>query len=289
MRIVTLTRRLGLVTAAGLAAVLTLGLAQVALASPSASAQAAPVGFVRLAHLSPNTPAVDVYLYSFGDPATKPVLHHVSYGTVSPFEQVPAGLYAVAMRPAGAAASTVPVVSATFKVAADDAYTVAALGPASGLQLSVFKDPQTTPAGSALVQVIQASLRQNKISVTAGSTQLATGLAFGKATAFVAAPAGSWQVRAVGPNQSASEKVSLNAGTVHTLVVLDGHHGLAIEDMMDGAASAVLPKSGVQTGFGGTAALPGEPLLPWAAAGLAGLALVLIGFVLAGRRQRDAQ
>jgi Domain of unknown function (DUF4397) len=48
-------------------------------------------GWVRLAHLSPNAPAVDVYLYSFGNPRARLVLHHVSYGAVSPYEQVPAG------------------------------------------------------------------------------------------------------------------------------------------------------------------------------------------------------
>ncbi|MBO0831018.1 MAG: DUF4397 domain-containing protein, partial [Actinobacteria bacterium] len=226
------TRRLGRIAAAGLAAAaLALGPAQLALAAPDAAAPTAGTGFVRLAHLSPNTPAVDVYLYSFGDPSNQPVLNHVGYGSVSQFQRVPAGLYGVAMRPAGASVSTMPVVSATVNVAAGDAYTVAALGPASGLRISVFTDPQTTPPGSALVQVIQASLRQNSVSVTAGSTTLASALAFGKATDFVAAPVGSWEVRAVGPNQSVSQRVSLGAGTIHTFVVLDGTSGLAIDDL----------------------------------------------------------
>jgi hypothetical protein len=45
-----------------------------------ASAATQGVGWVRLAHLSPNTPAVDVYLYSFGDSSAEIVLHHVGYG-----------------------------------------------------------------------------------------------------------------------------------------------------------------------------------------------------------------
>src|ERR1039458_5163750 len=57
-------------------------------------------GWVRLAHLSPNTPPVDVYLYSFGDPSARLVLRHVSYGTVSPYQEVPAGDYTVSMRAA---------------------------------------------------------------------------------------------------------------------------------------------------------------------------------------------
>jgi hypothetical protein len=288
MKIMTMTRRLGRGTAAILAAV-PLAAAVLVLAAPAASAQSTPDGFIRLAHLSPNTPAVDVYLYSFGSPSTQPVLQHVSYGSVSAFQPVPAGVYGVAMRPAGAAASTMPVVSGSVTVNPGDAYTVAALGPASGLRLSVFPDPQTTPAGSALVQVIQASLQQHTVSVMAGSSQLASNLAFGTATSFVPAPAGTWSVRAAGPSQTASQQVSLGADTVHTLVVLDGQQGLAIDDLMDAAGSTVMPKSGVQTGFGGAAARPGAGLLPWAAAGLTGLAMIAIGFVLASRRQPDAR
>jgi hypothetical protein len=61
---------------------------------------AAGGGWVRLAHLSPNAPPVDVYLYSFGNPRARLVLHHVSYGMVSPYEEVPAGDYTVSMRSA---------------------------------------------------------------------------------------------------------------------------------------------------------------------------------------------
>src|SRR6266566_5594682 len=78
-------------------------------AAAAASSAAAGTGWIRLAHLSPNTPAVDVYLYSFGNSNAKIVLRHVAYGTVSPYEAVSAGDYSVAMRSAGAAASSQPV------------------------------------------------------------------------------------------------------------------------------------------------------------------------------------
>src|SRR6202451_4474098 len=68
-------------------------------------------GWLRLAHLSPNTPAVDVYLYSFHNPNAMIVLHHVAYGTISGFEKVPSGVYTVAMRGAGASPSSAPVLS----------------------------------------------------------------------------------------------------------------------------------------------------------------------------------
>src|ERR1700733_7363415 len=71
-------------------------------ASAASAASAAPagasVGWIRLAHLSPNTPAVDVYLYSYGDPSAMTVLKAVAYGTVSPYLKVATGEYTVAMR-----------------------------------------------------------------------------------------------------------------------------------------------------------------------------------------------
>src|SRR5260370_8136568 len=87
------------------AGALSLGLFSIA--SPASTA-APPTGWLRLAHLSPNTPPVDVYLYSLGNSHARVVLHHVSYGTVSPYLRAAAGVYPVAMRPAGAPATPPP-------------------------------------------------------------------------------------------------------------------------------------------------------------------------------------
>lgn len=288
MNPLTKPRRLIQLLAAGLTGTLTM-LVLVAPAASAASAQPQSTnGFVRLAHLSPNTPAVDVYLYSFGDSAAQLVLHHVAYGTVSPFESVTPGEYTVAMRADGAPPSTKPVLSTTLTVTAGNAYTVAGMGPASGLRLAVFNDPLTTPSGSALVQVIQASLLQNTVTVTAGGKTVTSGLQFGKATSFIAVPAGTWTVQAAGPSETASEQLTIAAGTVHTLVILDDPGKLGIDDLLDAAGSSVAPASGVQTGLGGTAPRPGAPLLPWVAVSVAGLLLAAGGAALVSRRRRPA-
>src|SRR6478736_2993525 len=137
-------------------------------AAASASSASAGTGWIRLAHLSPNTPAVDVYLYSFGNSDAKIVLHHVEYGTVSPYEAVTAGDYSVAMRAAGAAASSQPVLSTSVTVKAGHAYTVAGMGPESGLRLQVMDDDLTTPSGKSSVRVIQASLKEQTVKFTCG-------------------------------------------------------------------------------------------------------------------------
>ena len=82
----------------------------------AAASAAAGTGWIRLAHLSPNTPAVDVYLYSFGDSSAQVVLHHVAYGTCPRTSRCPTGDYTVAMRAAGAVATSAPVLSASVDV-----------------------------------------------------------------------------------------------------------------------------------------------------------------------------
>ena len=118
-----------------------------AAATAYASSATTGTGWIRLAHLSPNTPAVDVYLYSFGNSNAMIVLHHVAYGTVSPYETVQAGDYSVAMRGAGASATSQPVLSTSVTISAGHAYTVAGMGPESGLRLQVLDDELTTPPG----------------------------------------------------------------------------------------------------------------------------------------------
>src|ERR1700727_2658214 len=98
MRFTRFVRRIILLAALPLL-LLAIPAASVATANAASAASAATgTGWIRLAHLSPNTPAVDVYLYSFDDSTAMIVLHHVAYGTVSPYESVQAGDYSVAMR-----------------------------------------------------------------------------------------------------------------------------------------------------------------------------------------------
>jgi len=250
-----------------------------------ASTAATGTGWIRLAHLSPNTPAVDVYLYSFGNSNAQIVLHHVTYGTVSPYEAVAAGDYSVAMRAAGASATSSPVLSTSVTVAADRAYTVAGMGPESGLRLVVMDDDLTTPSGKSLVRVIQASLKQQTVKFTCscGGT-LASKASFASVTSYAPIPPGTWTMAAIGSSEKASLPVSLVAGTVHTEVVLDGSSGLEILNLEDAAGAGLPPAGGVTTGFGGTAGHgPGSPV-PWAALIGVGSLLALTGGLRLRRR-----
>jgi hypothetical protein len=235
-------------------------------AAPAASAApaSASAGWIRLAHLSPNTPAVDVYLYSFGNSHAMIVLHHVSYGTVSPYEKVDSGEYTVAMRGAGAKPSSPPVLSTSVRITAGGAYTVAGMGPAKGLRLQILQDELTTPPGKSLVRVIQASLRHSKVTIMAGGQTLVKGLPFGHVTEYVTARPGTFRVHVEGMGAMGAENVTLTAGSVYTLVVLDSaSNGLEIDPLQDAAGSTVMPQGGAATGLGGTAPSPAPLPVLW--------------------------
>jgi hypothetical protein len=218
-----------------------------------------------------------VYLYSFDNSKAMIVLHHVAYGTVSPYESVQAGDYSVAMRAAGASATSQPVLSTSVTIAAGQAYTVAGMGPESGLRLQVLDDKLTTAPGQAEVRVIQASLKQQEVKVTLGSTVLAGSLKFGTVSDYQPVSPGTHTVTVSAGGTDANSSVTLPAGTVHTLVVLDGASGLEIVNLEDASGSGKPPLGGVQTGFGGTAPHgPGSPV-PWLVAIGAGSLLALTG------------
>ena len=267
------------------AATLSLGtLAGTAAAAP-ASSMSSGTGWMRCAHLSPNTAPVDIYLYSFGDPMAMSVLRHVPYGEVSMYMKMPAGQYTAGIRPAGASASTPPVLSANFMVHAGQAYTVAVMGPAKGLRLQALNDRLTTPQGKSLVRVIQASLKEHRVTVRAGSATLASNLAFASVTPYGTDKPGHWMVHAAGGNETWSGNVKLTAGSIHTLVVLDSPSGLKVTALLDAAGSAMMPHGGAATGLGGTAPGPAPSPLPW----LAGLASGLLAVAAAAIRLRRSR
>jgi hypothetical protein len=254
----------------------------------TAASAASGTGYLRLAHLSPNTPAVDVYLYSFGDPSAMVVLHHVAYGDVSPYESVASGEYTVAMRAAGAKAASKPVLSTTIDVVNGDAYTVAGVGPFSGLRLQVLSDRLSTPPDKALVRVIQASMHQDSVTVKAGTKTLGRDLSFTKVTAYKSVSPGTMTVSATGTSEHGSGQFTLAPDTIYTFVVLDDSGQLKITGLVDSAGSKAMPQGAAATGFGGTAARPGESLLPWAGVAAGGLLIAAGGVGFIRRRRRPA-
>src|ERR1700761_9361982 len=219
------------------AAALSLGSAAVAIGASSPAASAAPLaaqdGWVRIAHLSPQAPAMDMYLYPFGDSAHPTVLRDVAYGDVSAYLTLAPGEYTVAMRGFDASPSSHPALVSSFMVGAKTAYTVAAMGPDPGLRVETLQDQLTAPRGKTLVRVLQASLKQNRVAVDYGPTSLTKGLTFSSVTPYAAVPAGQQAVKVTAPGVHTSTSLGLAANTVHTIVVLDSASGMKVDDLTD--------------------------------------------------------
>jgi Domain of unknown function (DUF4397) len=255
-------------------------------ASASSASPAAPVallaaqdGWVRIAHLSPDAPAMDIYLYPFGDPAHPTVVRDVGYGDVSAYMALSPGQYTVAMRGFDAPASSHPALVSSFMVNAKTDYTVAALGPDPGLRVEVLQDQVTTPRGKALVRVVQASLKADRVTVSYGTTLLTKQLTFSSVTPYTAVSPGVRAVRVTASGEHTTVSLGLTANTVHTIVVLDGSSGLKADDLTDAVGTEAMPKGGTATGLGGTALPPPADLAPWVLLVLAGALLVAAGVV----------
>ena len=111
---------------------------------------------VRVAHLSPNTPNVDVWL----DGAVVPALKNVPFKTVSGYLKIPIGPHKIEVFAAGT--TTNPAISVPSLTLEKKNYTIGAIGLLNGtgaqaLKANVYADDLTTNATKARVRVVHAS------------------------------------------------------------------------------------------------------------------------------------
>ncbi len=260
------------------------GLVLLALAVPLAlapAADAADVGYIRLAHLSPDTPKVDVWLTSFRDKKFSVVVRSVPYGTLSPFQRLQPGTYNVSMRSPGAAADSKPLLSTNLRVRPGAAYTVAGVGRRANITLKVLHDDLRAPApGTARLRLVQASSAARVVDVTTSTGRsLVTNAVFPSATPYVSVPAQRWTLT-VGPKQggalSVTRTVDVKAGSIYTLLLLDKRlDDVQLVVRTDSAGTPNTPVGSVAAGLGGAARTqPGStPMRPLAAV----VAVLLLG------------
>lgn len=267
---------MSLATAAGMVAL-------VAGTAVGAEAPAAE-GWARLAHLSPDTPEVDVSLTGL-DGASVLELQDVGYGDVSNYARLPAGTYTAAMRPAGAPAESEPVITAAVEIEDGVAITVAAVGMNADLSGRILVDDLTAPAaGQARVRLISAAVSSPAVSVTTDTgTVLADNAEFGTATGYTEVPGGRWTLSLASDAGTGSTDVDLAAGSVDTLFVLDVDGELEVVGVVDSTGTPESPAGGVETGGRGLADEPGWSAPLGAVALVAGLTVVTA--VLARRRR----
>ncbi|MGY1622239.1 DUF4397 domain-containing protein [Geodermatophilus sp. SYSU D00965] len=247
------------------------------LAPGAALAATEDTGLLRVAHLSPDTPAVDLAVDPRGRPGAGTAVIDVGYGDLSDHRELPAGTYAVSVRTAGGDPAAPPVLSTTVELPAGGARTVAAVGGFADLRLTVLDDDLSAPpAGSARVRVVDAAQSVPSVDVTtADGTALATGLAFAAAGAPVPVPGGATTLQVAAGGAPVAVPADLAAGSVYTVLVLDRpESGLEVRTVLDAAGAAVVPTGGVETGAGGTAGTsPGLAVLAVGALVVAGVLL----------------
>jgi hypothetical protein len=226
----------------GLALMTALALAAPALAQGGGQAQ------VRVAHLAPDAPNVDVYVNG------EPVLTDVAYTTVSGYLSLPAGTQQVTVYATGD--TTSPVIDTPVELASGGAYTVAAVGLVAdgSLTAQVYKDDLRSPAsGNAKVRVVHASPDAGPVDVVPrGGEALVAGLTFPEASPYAEVPAGTYtlDVNAAGTNKTilTVPDATLASGGVYSAfavgtVFADSLNVLLVQDNAGGSAAATASAS----------------------------------------------
>lgn len=175
---------------------------------------------VRVAHLSPDAPAVDVLVDGSA------VLEEVPFGTVSDYLQLPAGEHTVTIQ---TAENDTVVFEGNVTVEAGTAYTIAAAGEVSeetfGPQIYV-DDFEIPSSDNASVRLIHASPDAPAVDVTVASSGavLYDNVSFTNATDYATVPAGNYTLEirpATADNDGevvTTVNVSLEGGTVYSAI-----------------------------------------------------------------------
>jgi len=171
---------------------------------------------LRVAHLSPDAPNVDVYVD--GDA----VLEDVPFRTVSDYLDLPAGSYDVKITAAGDPDTV--VFDEAVELSAG-AFTAAALGELADenqpFGVELYEDDRSDPGSDARVTLVHASPDAPNVDVTVGGDPLFEDVPFG-AAGTVEVPAGDYklQVRPATEDNDGDVvdtfKFPAEAGTVYT-------------------------------------------------------------------------
>lgn len=239
-------------------------------------------------HGIPQTP-VDVYVNG------KEQLPDFQFKTVTKPLSLPPGTYSIAIRPAGAPASSAPILSGSATLAAgENATVVANLDAAGKPALNVFVNPTSAvPPGDARL-VVRHVAQAPAVDVYAGPAKVVSSLTNpNQAALIVAAGTVEAKVTLAGQSTPVIGPVSLDLGAGTTTIVYaignpgNGTLTAVTQSYSVGTSAAAVPPSGVQAGTGGEAATRGVPVALVLVLATGGLALAGVsGARLYRRRAR---
>ena len=198
-------------------AVLAIAAAPLALAAcsdeDSATAPTAGTAQVRVAHLSPDAPPVDVYVNGAR------AVTGAAFKDVTSYLSVPAGSVNFRVTPAGATSPA--VIDATVTLNNGGSYTVAATGLLAGIQPIVLEDDRGT-TGQSKVRFVHASPDAPAVDIAVtGGPVLFANVPFRQATAYPQVAPSTYDLEARPAGSAAValkvQDVALNARTNYTI------------------------------------------------------------------------
>ena len=286
---------------------LAVGIAVAGLMGAASPASAQEPAWIRLAHLSPTTPPMDVYVAPAAGGEESVVLPHIGYGAVSGYVDLPPGTYVFPWRAAGSPATDPGLLTLSAELEAGAAYTVAGVGQGGEVRSVLINDDLTPPAQDEVrVRFINADSSSGPVDLAlVGGPVLVDDADFATVTEYGSIPSGTQTIEVVTAEapEGAEMTVDLAAGSVNTLLLLQTDSPVGdlsavldapgmsmisetsvMSSLQDAVGSSAMPAVGaVQAGAGGTAAEPTTSFVPLA--GLAALAAAAAGgFALKLRR-----
>ncbi len=167
-------------------------------AAPAEEVAAEEVVHIRVAHFSPDTPAVDVYVNG-----ELSAVQGLEFPSITEWIELPAGSYNLAVAPAGTSLDSAAIGPADFDLPAGAWLTVAAVGSLENGTLKpaiIAEDYSEIPDGQARVTVFHGIEDAPSVDVRAGDAVIVSQLAFpgklgGNDGAFtLTVPAGSYDL-----------------------------------------------------------------------------------------------
>lgn len=253
----------------GLAGLVLLVAAGALAIAPAAGAQE-PTGKVRLGHLSPATPGVDITLSGPEGPSSvdQRVGSGVAYGAVTDYLNLVPGRYSIAMRPAGSDPKAPAPLSAGLQIAAGTAQSLLFFDDGTGgsVRGELVNDDLSAPGNSdGKVRLVQGAEGIPPVQALAvDGPRLATDLAYGTITDYSTVAARTWDVRLSSGGTTQAAQLPVGGGSITTVVVTkDGSGKLGVTPLTDLAGLPVgLPTSGAATPGPSGAPGAGAPAAP---------------------------
>ncbi len=203
------------------------------------------VAYVRVIHLSPDAPAVDVFINgALSD------VQDLSFGDSTGFVEVPVGEYDFAVAAADDTIENAVLAVDDVMLEADMYYTVAAYGQLSSISAMLLMDDAETPAsGNLAVRAIHAADGVGQVDIwnipgTGDPAEIYSDVDYGVAGDFLELPAGAYTLGLDADNDMVPDFIfqlpSLSDGSIaNVFAVLTTDGPVLIAQLWDGTTAQV--------------------------------------------------